>query len=190
MRPGIRTGDYDPCLWASRYGHPYAGLAVIVLVLWILTAITRVRSNLFSDAPGILLIATFLCACGGGDRRTTERRTDKPSGAAVAATGHVAQSCRNDPDIGRVGFAGTPPVLAKRVEPAVDSVPAGVHGIVILELIVDREGIPCSVKVVRSVGAAADAAAIAAVKQWRFSPAKLDGKPWPVAITVTVAVEH
>ncbi len=63
---------------------------------------------------------------------------------------------------------------------------AGVEGRVILEAIVDKEGGIRKVKVVKG-HPQLDAAAVEAVKQWRYEPAKKDGKPVVVQMTVTVA---
>lgn len=54
----------------------------------------------------------------------------------------------------------------------------GWEGRVILNVTVDTMGMVRRVEVVRSSGyAVLDSAAIAAVKQWRFSPAREDGRP-------------
>lgn len=60
-----------------------------------------------------------------------------------------------------------------------------VEGIVILEATIDETGQVADLKVLRSVPML-DAAAVDAVKQWRYSPARLNGTPIPVIVTVTV----
>jgi TonB family protein len=77
--------------------------------------------------------------------------------------------------------------LIKRVPPDIKAVSPGTRGVVILEIIIDRQGVPCSVIVLRSLRPDADAAAIAAAKEWRFVPARWKGQPWPVAWNVTVS---
>jgi len=62
---------------------------------------------------------------------------------------------------------------------------AKTSGIVILEAIIDSEGAVQSVKVLRSV-LLLDQAAVDAVRQWRFTPARLNGVAIPVVMTVTV----
>ena len=62
---------------------------------------------------------------------------------------------------------------------------ARIQGIVILEATIDETGQVVDVKVLRSVPML-DAAAVDAVKQWRYSPALLNGMPIPVIVTVTV----
>jgi protein TonB len=56
---------------------------------------------------------------------------------------------------------------------------------VIVEATVDERGHVESVKVLRSAGLL-DGAAIDAVKQWRYSPLTLNGRPTAFVLTVTV----
>jgi protein TonB len=63
----------------------------------------------------------------------------------------------------------------------------GVEGKVVLEVIVDENGEVLSAKVLRSVDAMLDQAALVAVKGLRFSPATKDGRPVSVKITYTFA---
>jgi TonB family protein len=64
---------------------------------------------------------------------------------------------------------------------------AKTQGTCILGLIVDAEGHPHDIRIVRGLGSGLDAKAIEAVRQWRFDPAKKDGKPVSVLISVEVA---
>jgi protein TonB len=59
-------------------------------------------------------------------------------------------------------------------------------GIVTVNLIVDAEGRPENVHVLRGVGMGLDEKAVAAVKQYRFKPAKEAGKPVAVEMNVEV----
>jgi len=71
------------------------------------------------------------------------------------------------------------PVSAKR---------SGVQGKVLLSVVVKADGTPLSVDVSRSSGSSTlDVAALDAVKQWRFVPAKRSGQP--VQANVIVPVE-
>jgi protein TonB len=56
----------------------------------------------------------------------------------------------------------------------------------VLRLIVDDQGNPRDIRVVRGLGFGLDARAIEAVKQWRFHPAMKDGHPVSVLISVEV----
>jgi protein TonB len=62
---------------------------------------------------------------------------------------------------------------------------ARVQGIVILEATIDAGGDVTAARVLRSVPMLDDAA-LQAVRQWKFTPARLNGQPIPVVMTVTV----
>jgi len=61
----------------------------------------------------------------------------------------------------------------------------GVRGIVILELIIDKEGKVAEARVVRSVSGLDDAA-LAAARQWSYEVTKVAGKPVSVRLTVPI----
>jgi periplasmic protein TonB len=60
-------------------------------------------------------------------------------------------------------------------------------GVVVLQLVVGADGNPREIRVVRTLGLGLDEKAIEAVKKWRFEPAKKDGRP--VAVLVSVQVD-
>jgi protein TonB len=60
-----------------------------------------------------------------------------------------------------------------------------VKGMVILEAVIDVHGNVTSVQVLRSVPLL-DQAAVDAVRQWRYTPARLNGQPVPVIVTITI----
>ncbi len=62
---------------------------------------------------------------------------------------------------------------------------ARVQGVVILEAVIDASGRVESAHVLRSIPLL-DNSALEAVRQWRFAPARLNGQPVPVVMTVTV----
>lgn len=64
---------------------------------------------------------------------------------------------------------------------------AKMQGTCILGLIVDADGHPRDIRIVHALGFGLDAKAVEAVQQWRFEPAKKDGKPVNVQINVQVA---
>jgi len=63
---------------------------------------------------------------------------------------------------------------------------AKTQGTCVLGLIVDAEGHPRDIRIVRGLGFGLDARAIEAVRQWRFEPAMKDGKPVNVQVNVEV----
>jgi TonB family protein len=62
---------------------------------------------------------------------------------------------------------------------------ARIEGIVILEIIVNREGTVRDVKILRGLPMGLTEAAVDAVKQWKYEPSTLNGRPVEVLITVT-----
>jgi len=64
---------------------------------------------------------------------------------------------------------------------------ARTEGTVILEIVVDREGNVTSTKVLLPLANGLTDAAITAVKQWKYDPARLNGEPVAVFVVVTVA---
>jgi TonB family protein len=62
----------------------------------------------------------------------------------------------------------------------------GIQGDVILEAVISTEGVPLGVKVIQSPDPDLAKAAMAAVKQWRYQPAKLNGVPVEVVTDITM----
>jgi protein TonB len=88
----------------------------------------------------------------------------------------------------RVGGQIEQPTLIKRVDPIYPPIAVNAHvkGVVILEAIVDREGLVEQVRVLRSANSLLDKSAIDAVKQWQYSPVILNGKPERFILTVVL----
>jgi periplasmic protein TonB len=63
---------------------------------------------------------------------------------------------------------------------------AKIQGTCTLWLIVDAEGHPRDIRVVHGLGYGLDAKALESVKQWRFEPARKDGQPVNVQVSVEV----
>ncbi len=80
-----------------------------------------------------------------------------------------------------------PPHLIKRVNPVYpeEARKAGIQGTVILEAMTDEQGNVARVKVLQSIPQL-DQAAIDALKQWKYEPVIIDGKPKAVVFTVTI----
>jgi TonB family protein len=61
------------------------------------------------------------------------------------------------------------------------------RGVVVLELVVDADGLPRDIRVSQPLSSDFDKAAINAVKTWRFTPASQDSKPIATKIKVEVS---
>jgi len=88
----------------------------------------------------------------------------------------------------RVGGKIRPPQRVVDVAPTYPPLAraAGVEGVVILEAVIAEDGSVRDLRVLRS-NPLLEAAALEAVRQWRFTPTLLNGEPVPVVMTVTVA---
>lgn len=60
------------------------------------------------------------------------------------------------------------------------------RGTVILGVVIDQEGHPRNIRVVRSLGMGLDEKAMAAVRNWRFQPATKDDRPVAVIVNIEV----
>lgn len=65
------------------------------------------------------------------------------------------------------------------------AIAARLEGTVILEATIDAQGVVQNVTVLRSMPML-DKAAVEAVRQWRYTPTRLNGQAVPVIMTVTV----
>jgi protein TonB len=86
-----------------------------------------------------------------------------------------------------VGGNIRPPAKVRDAAPVYPAIAqaARVEGTVIIEATIDTDGRVQSTRVLRSIPLL-DAAALAAVSQWAYTPTLLNGTPVPVVMTVTV----
>jgi TonB family protein len=87
----------------------------------------------------------------------------------------------------RVGGNVAPPSKVHDVPATApdEALRAGARGVVIIEATIDVDGTVKDARVLRSIPML-DAAAVAAVRQWRYTPTLLNGQAVPVIMTVTV----
>jgi len=88
----------------------------------------------------------------------------------------------------RVGGSVTAPAKVFDVPPAYPVIArsAGIEGIVVLQATIGLDGRVDDVQVLRSISLL-DEAAVTAVRQWRYTPTRLNGQPVAVVMTVTVS---
>lgn len=88
----------------------------------------------------------------------------------------------------RAGSGIEAPKLVKEVRPnyTPDARRQGIEGDVVLEIVITNRGTVDRVRVLRGLGAGLDENAIAAVRQWRFEPARRQGAPVDVVVEVSV----
>ena len=82
----------------------------------------------------------------------------------------------------RIGGAVTRPELISRSKPVYteEARKARLQGVVIVEAIVDEQGVVTNARVLKGLPLGLDQKAIEAVQTWKFKPATLEGKPVPV----------
>jgi protein TonB len=87
----------------------------------------------------------------------------------------------------RVGGDIRPPRKLQHVAPVYPAIAAEarITGTVVVEATISRAGTVSDVRVLRSVPLL-DAAAVAAVRQWRYESTRLNGEPVAVLLTVTI----
>lgn len=89
----------------------------------------------------------------------------------------------------RPGAGVTAPTLLREVRPTYtpDALRAKIQGSVFLDVIVQRDGTPGDIRIVRSLDPAGlDRQAVLAVQEWRFKPGRLSGVPVDVLVTIVL----
>lgn len=87
----------------------------------------------------------------------------------------------------RLGSGVVPPTLLKQVRPnyTTEALRLRIQGTVILEVVVGRDGIPLAIRITRSLDPGGlDEEAIAAVREWRFTPGRVADVPVDVLVTI------
>ncbi len=93
-----------------------------------------------------------------------------------------------NPGVVRIGNGVSAPMLIRKAEPAYsdEARQAGVEGTVVLSVVVDEQGMPTQLRVLRPLGHGLDEKAIEALQQWRFKPGMKENKPVRVQATIEV----
>ena len=120
---------------------------------------------------------------GIGSGRGTGVGSGRGSGVGPGSGGGIGGG------VFRIGGGVSSPRLLHKVEPeySEEARKAKYQGQVLLSVEVWEDGVAHNIKVVRSLGLGLDEKAVEAVKQWKFSPGKKDGKPVRVAAQIQVS---
>lgn len=115
-------------------------------------------------------------------------KVEKDAGKRNAILVEAAQVRQRATDLMNSESGMRAPVLRKRVDPQYsrEAAKAGIEGVVVLRAIIDKEGKVRDVTVLVSLPLGLDRAAVTAVKQWIFEPARLEGEPVEVPYTISV----
>ena len=102
----------------------------------------------------------------------------------------VSSTSAQDETIYRTGSNGvSTPRLIKDIKPqyTAGAMRRGVNGTVFLRCVVDRDGVPTRLEIVKALDDELDRASLETLKQWRFEPGQKDGKSVLVQIDVMMA---
>ena len=142
-------------------------------------------------ASTLLLGSAFLCASAAA-QSTSPQGARSPNGAGTTAPAAQSHSDIFPPSYVPATKAKHHPIPAPTLVYSVDpqfpaDAPQGkFSGIAVVSMVVNTDGNPEQVHVVKSLGPEFDKAAVAAVEQYRFRPALQNGKPVPVKVNVEV----
>lgn len=78
------------------------------------------------------------------------------------------------------------PVPVRTVSPECPSSLRGTSGLVMVKVTIDEQGNVAATNVVKSSNEGFDAAAVEALKKWKFKPASEDGKTIQISVTIPV----
>jgi TonB family protein len=125
--------------------------------------------------------ATILLECRGPG--------SLPVATLPVGTSPVATSTQSPSGgIVRIGAGVSQPSVLFKVDPAYseEARKAKLSGQVLLSVVVDSEGRPQDIHLVKALGMGLDEEALVAVRQWRFTPGKKDSNPVNVRATIAV----
>jgi TonB family protein len=113
-----------------------------------------------------------------------------PPRAVPAQANAAVPSPDSSPEPYKAGSRISPPEVLSSVDAEFsdEARRAAYQGVCLISLVVDAEGNPQNIRVVRALGMGLDEKAIEAIRQYKFKPAMKDGTiPVPVAMTIEVA---
>ena len=111
--------------------------------------------------------------------------------ALVALSACEPRALADDSDnaIFRAGAGVTAPKLTYKVEPQYTraALDARIQGTILLEIVVDKTGVPRDINVLSPVGFGLDERAVECVSRWRFEPGIKEGRPVKIRANVEVS---
>ena len=135
-----------------------------------------------TDLNNIGLPNAALPGASMGNGHGTGLGSGNGAGIGAGSGGNMGGGLRH------IGGGVLPPVVLFQPEPefSEEARKAKVAGIVVVYLVVDADGRPSHVRVVRSLGMGLDEKAVEAVRLYKFKPATENGKPVPVDMNIEV----
>jgi TonB family protein len=114
--------------------------------------------------------------------------------SVVASAASESNATPTTPGAVRITTGVTAPKLISTVEIA--PAPRSMWSVtkmdrtVVVSMVVDTNGVPTDVKLVRSAGPGIDDAVVSAVRKYRFAPGTLDYKPTAVPVNLEITLHH
>lgn len=108
-------------------------------------------------------------------------------GVLIPARG-VSMAGQSDDKVYKIGNGVKAPRVLTKVEPKYtkEAQDKKMEGTVVLTVVIDTNGVPKDIRVIKGLGDGLDEKAVEAVEQWRFAPASKDDKPVSVSATIEV----
>ena len=192
----FRFRDVAPASYRLEARLP--GFATLLIELAVASG-EDVQRSLTLRVGSLTETVTVTCVSGaaGAARNATvlafEERSATPRLFTVPRTWSFGQARGQAPPAQlpvRIGGQIAAPRQTKKVQPVCPSTPIGSGGAVILEATLGITGLITDVKVLRSSPGRPDIdqSAIDAIRQWEYTPTRLNNVPVPVIMTVTVVL--
>lgn len=136
----------------------------------------------------VMIFAAFVVAQQVAHKIVTTPTTTAQTSSGDKSVAPEAATDESDGPVYQIGGSVRPPVATYTPGPefAKEASKNKFSGNVVVALIVDANGNPKNVHVLRGMGMGLDEKAVQAVQRYKFKPATKDGKP--VAVYVNVAV--
>jgi TonB family protein len=135
--------------------------------------LTLIAVAILTITSALTTAAQSSSTAGDNSKMSTSTPTTGPDDEAFAA-------------YQRVDKAMKPPKATHAPDPAYPEIPSDAepNGVVVMLVGINTKGRVELVHVLRSSNAAFEASAVSTVQTWKFSPAKKNGKPIPVQVSV------
>jgi hypothetical protein len=188
--------------WDRRVGQGGQGLAadvdrdaMILVTAWWANQTHPVSNR---SVPQNVLRALWLAvAIGSGSCEQAQKSADSPIPTGTPPlTKRIPPECHIDaPSACRVGCDADVPKKVMEVAPDLSGLDVtGLNGVEIVEILIDVRGYVQEACLLRGVREDVDDRAIAAIRQWRFEPARLRHStsprlPVPIVMTVTLPID-
>lgn len=141
-----------------------------------------------------VVVAAACSRSANGPSSTLDRSVETTTAASAPSpdslsAGTVLRPLESPRTPMRVGNGVTAPITMKRVEPDYAACkPEELQGLPILEAVIDEQGKPTRIRLLKPLHPCFERIMVAALEQWEFKPGTFEGKPVPVIFNLTVNI--